>query len=93
MNIGIDNRVLLDALSGPYMDRVPLMNGGTVNIGDYKARGSIPFDVNAFVIPATAAIIRDPRTLDDTRNIGGGSALSIINNPDGTWFGGEDGLA
>lgn len=93
MNIGMDNRALLDALSSPYMDRVPLMNGGTVNIGDYKARGSIPFDVNAFVAPVTDPITRSPKTLDDTRNIGGGSELSIINNPDGTWFGGEDGLA
>lgn len=93
MNIGMDNRALLDALTSPYMDRVPLTNGGTVSIGEYKRHGSVPFDVNAFVLPATEAITRSPKTLDDTRNIGGGSALSIINNPDGTWFGGEDGLA
>jgi len=92
MNILMDNRNLLDALAAPYMDREPLRNGGTVCIGDYKMRGSIPFDVNRLTADATPAIQRYPKDLDNTRNMGGGSALSMVNNPAGVWYGGEDGF-
>lgn len=92
MNILMDNRNLLDALAAPFMDRVPLMNGGTVCIGQYKLHGSVPYDINKLQAEATPAIQRMPKSLDDTRNMGGGSALSNINNPAGVWFGGEDGF-
>lgn len=89
----MDNRTLLDALTSQYMDRIPLRNLGTVCIGDYKHHGSIPYDINRLTAEATPAIQRFPKSLDDTRNMGGGSALSNINNPTGVWFGEEDGLS
>lgn len=93
MNIGMDNRNLLDALTSQFMDRIPLRNLGTVCIGEYAYHRSVPYDFNKLTAEATPAIQRMPKTLDDTRNMGGGSALSSINNPTGVWFGGEDGLA